>query len=416
MQSSPEIEIAGDRWRTPKAVVGLGTTQIIGWGSTFSPLSLLATPISNDLDLNRPTVFAGVTVMLLASALLAPRIGRLVDRLGARPIMATGSAVMALGLVALSLAIGPVTYLAAWVLLGLATPMALSQSAMPGLVQVVGPAARRAITALTLLGGLTSTFMLPLIAAGLAGWGWRATYLLLAAMNVAICLPVHLLVLGRGAPARRSVKGSDATSWDGLLPQERRLRALVLIAAWSCMEGLITWGLYMQAIDLFKDHGITHATAIGIWMLVGPMQALARFADLMLGSRFSIISLALASASLSMLSFAILLPLGVSVTSATGFALVMGTGHGLFAIARNMLPLTLFGQREYGAYMGRLMLPQSIFNAAAPIAFAFTISHFGPTAALWLTWGSSSIALLSVIALSRYCRAATLVRSVPQAP
>jgi hypothetical protein len=233
------------------------------------------------------------------------------------------------------------------------------------------------------------------------------TIVALAALNLLVCVPLHLEVLSRGPPTRAGGTGSSGLSWDGLLPQELRLRALILIAVWSCMEGLITWGLYMQAVDLFTAQGISRSTAIMIWMLVGPMQALARFVDLMLGNRSSITGVALISAVLVMASFAVLLPFGVSTASVTCFSFVIGLGHGLFAIARNMLPLTLFGQREYGAYMGRLMLPQNIFNAGAPVAFAAIITQFGPTSALWLTWCSSTIALVSVIMLVRYCHAAS---------
>jgi predicted MFS family arabinose efflux permease len=292
--------------------------------------------------------------------------------------------------------------------------MALTQTAMPGLVQVVGPSARRAITGLTLINGLSSTIMLPLMEAMLSAWGWRNTFIGLAALNLFICLPMHLAVLCRGPPTRPAGTAGSGVSWNGLLPQEQRLRALVLIAVWSCMEGLVTWGLYMQAIDMFSEQGIPRATAIGIWMLVGPMQALARFVDLVLGNRFSINGVALVSALLVMVSFAVLLPFGVSPASATAFAFVMGLGHGLFAIARNMLPLTLFGQREYGAYMGRLMLPQNIVNAGTPVAFAAIIVQFGPTTALWLTWCSSTIALVSVIMLVRYCQSATTDKAVPR--
>lgn len=411
----PDNEATSNRWRTGKAILGLGTTQVIGWGSIFNSLSLVAQPISDDLSISRPMVFVGVTVMLLVSALVAPRLGRLVDRFGARPMMAVGSLVMAAGLLVLAVSHGLVMYLFAWAILGIATPMALTQTAMPGLVQVVGPSARRAITGLTLINGLSSTFMLPLMEAMLSTWGWRTTFVGLAALNAFICMPMHLAVLSRGPPTRPGGTAGSGHSWNGVLPQEYRQRALILIAIWSCMEGLVTWGLYMQAIDMFSAQGIPRSAAIGIWMLVGPMQALARFVDLILGNRFSINNVALLSAFLVMASFAVLLPYGVSIATATGFAFVIGVGHGLFAIARNMLPLTLFGQREYGAYMGRLMLPQNIFNAGAPVAFAAIISQYGPTTALWLTWASSTIALLSVIALTRYCRAATMGMSSPRA-
>lgn len=413
MQQRPETPAqdvpatdAGQRGRTIRVVVGLGTTQIMGWGATFTPLSLMADQIGQDLHLTRANVFTGITMMLLTSALVAPRAGRLVDRTGARPLMCLGSVLLALGLFTLSIAGGIASYLLAWVIIGAATPLALNASAMAGLVQVVGPNARRPITMLTLIGGLTSTVALPVLAYLLEHYGWRGTFQVLALSHVLIGLPIHMFVLERGPPVRHSGKGSSKASWDGLLAPDMRRRALMLIALWSCMEGLITWGLYMQAIDIFKSQGMSGATAIGIWMLVGPMQATARFADLIFAGRNPITTVAIVSAVTSALSFAFIVPFGVNPTTATCFALTMGLGHGLFAIARNMLPLSLFGQREYGTYMGRLLLPQSVFNAGAPILFAIIITRLGPMAALCLAWFASFIALLSVVMLVRYCRRA----------
>ncbi|HRD77264.1 MAG TPA: MFS transporter, partial [Hyphomicrobiaceae bacterium] len=77
--------------RPPVIVAALGVTQIIGWGSIFSPLTVLGTPIGHDIQAPREVVFAGITVMLLVSALFAPRIGKRVDASGARRIMVLGS-------------------------------------------------------------------------------------------------------------------------------------------------------------------------------------------------------------------------------------------------------------------------------------------------------------------------------------
>ena len=78
------------------AIGGLGITQIIGWGTTFSSLTMFGSTISVDLRLSREVVFGGITMMLLVSALLAPRVGRMVDAKGARPIMIAGSAMAGL--------------------------------------------------------------------------------------------------------------------------------------------------------------------------------------------------------------------------------------------------------------------------------------------------------------------------------
>ena len=109
-----------DRRLMLTAVGGLGITQIIGWGTTFSSLTIFGTTIGVDLNFSREVVFGGITMMLLVSALLAPRVDRLVDSKGARPIMIAGSATAALAMIALAFTHGIVTYLLAWVLVGVA--------------------------------------------------------------------------------------------------------------------------------------------------------------------------------------------------------------------------------------------------------------------------------------------------------
>ena len=90
---------------------------------------------------------------------------------------------------------------------------------------------------------------------------------------------------------------------------------------------------------------------------------------------------------------------------AGAFSICLGLGHGFFAIARNTLPLMLFGAREYGTYMGRLMLPQNIANAAAPIIFAIADRALRALDSA-VACGSSRrlTGLVAVILLVRTCR------------
>jgi predicted MFS family arabinose efflux permease len=388
------------------AIGGLGVTQIIGWGTTFSSLTIFGTTIGSDMHVPRETVFAGITVMLLMSALIAPRMGRLVDTKGARPVMMVGSVVATFAMVALAFAQGVLTYLLAWVLVGVSIPMMLANAALAGLVQIVGSNARRAITGLMLLNGLTGTIFLPLNAFLIHSVGWRNAYLIFAAMHLLICLPIHALILKSRAPDYGSSAQSGDRSIDGLLPPEKRKMAFAMIAVWSCSEGLITWGLYMQVIDVFKGMGLSAAAAISVWAMVGPSQASARFGELMFGGRYSILMTAILSAILTSGSFLLILPFGASITTAAAFSICIGLGHGFFAIARNTLPLMLFGAREYGTYMGRLLMPQNVANAAAPVVFAMAISRFEPVTALWLASGATLTGLVAVIFLVRTCRVA----------
>jgi len=389
------------------AIGGLGITQIIGWGTTFSSLTIFGSTIGVDLKMSREVVFGGITMMLLTSALLAPRIGRLVDAKGARSIMVVGSAVAALAMVAMAFAQGVGSYLLAWVLIGIAMPMMLSNTALVGLVQIVGSNARRAITGLMLLSGLTGTVFLPLNALLLQSIGWRNTYLLFALLHLLICLPIHAIVLRRrDVDAMGTARGGSGII-DGVLAPDKRRAAFIMIAIWSCTEGLITWGLYMQIIDVLKGLGLSTAAAIGVWAMVGPSQASARFGELLFGGRYSILTTAMLSSILTTGSFLIILPFTPSVVVAGAFSICLGLGHGFFAIARNTLPLMLFGAREYGTYMGRLMLPQNMANAAAPVIFAVVIARFETSMALWLAGGAAFAGFVAVMLLLRTCQQST---------
>jgi predicted MFS family arabinose efflux permease len=394
-----------DRRRVLTAVAGLGITQIIGWGTTFSSLTIFGTRIGDDLSLSREAVFAGITIMLLASALVATRVGRLSDQRGARPVMITGSLLAAMAMIALAFTQGAATYLLAWVLVGLAMPMMLANTALVGLVQIVGSNARQAITGLMLLSGLTGTVFLPLNALLIESIGWRNAYLGFALLHLLVCVPIHALILTRRAPEVASApRSAPDLTLDGILPPDKRFRAFLLLTVWSCSEGLIVWGLYMQIIDVFKGMGLSAVAAVTVWAAVGPAQASARFGELVFGGRYSILTTALLSAGLTCGSFLLILPFGGSIVTAAAFAMCLGLGHGFYAIARNTLPLTLFGLREYGTYLGRMMLPQSIVNAISPIVFAAMISRFDASSALWLAGAAALAGFASVIMLVRTCR------------
>jgi len=81
-----------------------------------------------------------------------------------------------------------------------------------------------------------------------------------------------------------------------------------------------------------------------------------------------------------------------------------GTSNGLKAVQRATLPLALFGRGQFGAYMGRLALPQGIVSAAAPPVVAAVLSNFGATGALWLTFVTGTASLIAMILLARLAR------------
>ena len=209
-----------------------GFTQIIAWGTTLYALGVLGKPIAADTGWSQSLVFGGLTVGLLVSSAVSTTVGRLIDRRGGRAVMSIGSILTAVGLVLLSQVTDPYAYLAVWAFLGLAMRMTLYDAAFAALVQVTPSRGRRAISYLTLFGGFASTVFWPIGHELNAGYGWRTTLLVFAAINLLVCLPLHWFGL-----ARRETRGGLRRSQPTPAPQAppiRRSRARPAPSPWCC--------------------------------------------------------------------------------------------------------------------------------------------------------------------------------------
>ncbi len=72
----------------PVVVTALGFTQILGYGTSFYLLAVLAAPIARETGWDLPQIAAGLSIGLFVGGLAAPMIGRLVDGFGGRPVLA----------------------------------------------------------------------------------------------------------------------------------------------------------------------------------------------------------------------------------------------------------------------------------------------------------------------------------------
>ena len=384
------------------AIIGLGITQLIGWGATFTALGVLGVSISRDLGLPREAVFGGISIMLLVSAVQAPAVGRRIDRDGARSVMLLGTLIGAGALLVIASAHGPIVYWIGWAIFGVSVALSMTNAAVPALVDIAGPQSRRAVSAFTVLTGLTSAVFLPLTAWLEQRYGWRITLLLFSLLFLAVCLPIHLAILPAGRATRDPASTSaSSVSWDGDLQDRKRRLGFWLVAVWMALQGFIVWGFNIQSIDILKGLGLSHLDAIFVWTFAGPAQASVRLADLVSGGRAGVIALALLSTTMLPLGFVVLWFAGISLPTAIILAIASGAGQGLHAVARSLVPLKLFGLRTYGTTMGQLALPLNLCNAAAPLIYSALIARVGASSALSVTAAASVLALAAMIALAR---------------
>src|SRR2546430_857567 len=185
--------IAGP-WR---AVLVLGVTEILAWGTIFYPPVLTVPLIAHERGWSTSFAMGGFSLALLTAGLVSPRVGLLIDRYGGHRVMSVGSLLAALGLALIVYAAHPAAYLAVWALLGAATAASLYDPAFATLGRIFGAAARRPITALTLAGGFASTVSWPVTHVLLEAFGWRGTYFVYAALLAFVAAPLHAFALPR---------------------------------------------------------------------------------------------------------------------------------------------------------------------------------------------------------------------------
>ena len=381
-----------------RATSGLGITQIIGWGTTFLMPSVLGRPIEHDLGLPSEVVYGGITVMFGVGALFSPWVGKSMDRLGARSLMAAGSLLYALSLAALAASQGLVSYLLCWVAMGVASTLALNTPASIALAQVAGARARQAIAVLAIVGGFASTVFWPICGLLEPMIGWRGTLLVFAGLHLLVCLPVHLLML----PGRPLATGAAAAPAPAatLSAAESRRAFWLLAIAFSCGAFIFT-GFIVHAIGVLRGLGHDPATALLLASLIGPAQVAVRAVELTFGHRYSIVTSALFAAAV--------LPLGLGLAWLAGgnFAIALvcimayGVANGLKAVLRATLPLALFGRAQFGTVMGRLALPQGIVSAAAPPVLAAVMANFGAEGVLALCTAVAAVAFAATVVLAR---------------
>src|SRR5450631_1763 len=383
-------------WR---AVPVLGVTQILSWGTIFYTPVLIVPLTAAEHGWSISFAMGGFSVALVVAGLIAPTIGRSIDRFGGHVTMTIGSLVGALGLVLIVRADNPVAYLAVWMVLGVAMSANLYDSAFATLGRIFGAGARRPITALTLAGGFASTVSWPTTHFLLEAVGWRGTYLVYAALLACISAPLHAFALPRGRFEADVPKFADARPPDKVLPPHGL--PFILVASAFAAYAFVPSGLSAHLLAIFARSGIDAGTVVWIGALVGPAQVGARLIEFAFGRNLHPLWVARFALSVLLCAFTMLALLGISVPVAAAFALMFGGANGLVTITRGAVPLALFGASGYGRLIGRLAGPFLLVQAAAPLVMAFVVDRASDPAALALAAGFAAAALVCFILIRR---------------
>lgn len=378
------------------AVCALGIAQITAWGTSFYCLGVLAAPIASDMGWSRSLVYFGFTVALLAMGVVSAWAGRAIDEYGARSVMTVGTALVSIGLYALSLVRSEAAYLAVWVFLGLGMRLCLYDAAFAALVQVVPSRGRLAISYLTLFGAFASSIFWTIGHYLNEAVGWRETLVLFAAINFAVCLPLNWFGLARRENPDADAHAATTTlerSQDGP-PLEGRMRtvAIALFALIMSLNSFVFGVVAVQLVPLLEAAGLASAAAVWVASTKGFAQFGGRVVEIFFGKNLRAITVARIAIGALPASLVVLLLAGGSFHAILAFTLLMGASQGVITIVRGAVPLALFGRTGYGTVLGLIATPVLVVNAAAPTLFALMVDHWD--------WRAAEIVLLAGAASS----------------
>ncbi|NTU78646.1 MAG: MFS transporter [Chloroflexales bacterium] len=359
--------------------------QILIWGGSFFLLAVLAPAVIRETGWASQGVYGSLSVSIFISGVLAPVVGRWIERYGGNQLLLNSGFIVGLGLVILSFAPTLAVFLLGWCIIGIGMALGLYDALFATLGQHYGPAAKGAIVQVTLIAGFCTTVTWPLLSALLHAHGWRGTCLIYGLVLWGTIWPLNKLGLPAAStaappsgPARRirsSAEGPLSPTLYGLLAIQFTLGAIIMTA------------MSVQLIALLQAGGIAQAAAVGLAALIGPCQVGIRLLDVVTPKKHPIWS-AILSALLTVGGFGLLL-LGPA------FALVgvvlYALGNGMRAIIRGTLPLVLFGPARYPVVLGRLALPTLLAQAVTPLVGSALLQAYGAAAVLMALFGLSVI-------------------------
>jgi len=392
------------------AVNALGITQITAWGTSFYCLGVLAKPIVADTGWPLTTVFLGFSVALLVMGFISNWVGRTIDRVGARAVMCIGTVIVSAGLLALSQAKDPVSYLAIWAVLGVGMRCCLYDAAFAALVQVTPSRGRKAISYLTLYGAYASTVFWVIGHYLNETYGWRGTLIAFAAINLVICLPLNWVGLARHDALEATVSvATSRPSPDGpVLEGRMRVIGMFLFAVIMSLNGFVFGIISIQLVPLLEAAGLAGATAVWVASLKGHGQFAGRVVEIFFGRNLKAMTIARISIAVLPASLVLLLLSNGALLQLVAFTLLLGAAQGVITIVRGAVPLALFGAKGYGAVLGVIATPILLVNALSPAIFALLVDQFGWQTSLYALFACAIGAWISIEVMSRWYQGAQL--------
>ena len=378
-------------------VVALGVTTILSYGTNQYLFGLLVDPVAREFRWDQASIGLAYSGVVLVAGFAGLALGHALDRLGARPLLATGSLITGASLLLLARVRTLAEFDLVWTAgIGLGSALTLYPVTMTVVANWFDRRRARAFALLTFMGAFSSTLTYPVAGALVARFGWRDAVAILGAVQLAVAFPLHALVVRRhpedlglhpdGAPvAGASTPQSGVAFGTALRSAAFWLpTAAISLAYFASTAVLVEHVAYLIARGYAPSFAATLVGLFGIAYLPG------RWLVGWAGERVPLTALFAAVFALEALGIALLASVP-ALPGAVAYVCTFGAAYGATAPLRGAFMAQRFGRRSYGAILAAQGVAVGVVSALGPLVAGRLIDVAGYGAA----FGSCIAALLA---------------------
>ena len=361
-------------WRLQ--VFWLGLVTIGSFGVVLYGFGAFVAPIGDDTGWSTASISAAFSISTIAGGIGALGTGRLLDRVGAQPVMAVTLVIGSAGLWLSSYADHAWQFTVAWGLGGAIISAGLLYNATMAVTTRITPIADRAkaFTWLTVLGGLASPIAFPLAGTFVEAWGWRAAIRAMVIFMIVCTAPALVGVHGD----RKLLDDAEHHTTPGFDGVRAALSSSLvwrwLLASSMGMAGLVA--VQVHQVGAIEATGVSLGVASTLAGIRGLLSLPGRAATATLTDRIGIVpALRLVYAIMSVGTLALVA--AGSIAWVWIFVVLTGLAFGSVAPMQGLYAAELYGQRRIGTLMGMQQVIVGSLGATGPFLLGLTIDATG---------------------------------------
>ena len=354
------------------AILAAGFAILFFSGGSRFAFGLMLKPMSEDLAVSRSTLSLAVTMFMVVSAVAMPFVGRLVDRWSLRGTIAVGVVIAAAGLALMGL----VQH--SWqvfLVYGVFYALGNSGTSIAPVVVMVSQwfiERRGMATSIAVSGNaIGQLFIVAALASLLVAIGWRSSYAILAIANIAILLPLTLLVVRPRPPAAaESAPGASENqpaSQPLTLRQALASRPFLLLVGIYSICGFQDFFVATHIVAFAQDQGVGDVLAGNLLAWMGVMGLMGVLAAGVMADAFGASRPTALCFLMRIGIFALILPLQ-STPAILAFGLLYGFTFLITAPLTVVFLGNIYGPSRLGALTGTISMIHQITGGLGALA------------------------------------------------